>query len=40
MNENIQKTKVVVLQAVQKAVPLYTRLDFKSQDKLIFFWKQ
>ena len=35
----LQKIKKVVLQAVQKAVPLYTRLGFASQGKLIIFWK-
>ena len=35
----LQQTKKVVLQAVQKAVPLYTRLGFKSHGKLVIFWK-
>jgi ribosomal protein S18 acetylase RimI-like enzyme len=36
----LQKTGKVVLQAVQKAVPLYARLGFASQGKLIIFWKR
>ena len=35
-----QKTGKVILQAVQKAVPLYSRLGFSPQGKLIIFWKQ
>jgi len=35
-----QKTEKVVLQAVQKAVPLYTRLGFKPCGNLTIFWKQ
>lgn len=34
------KTKKVVLQATQKAVPLYTRLDFSTRGKLVIFWKR
>lgn len=35
-----QKKDKVVLQAVQKAVPLYSRLDFSSRGKLAIFWKR
>lgn len=35
-----QQSQKVVLQAVQKAVPLYTRLGFKPQGKLVIFWKR
>ncbi len=35
-----QGIKKVVLQAVPKAVSLYTRLGFSPQGKLIIFWKQ
>ena len=34
------KSEKVVLQAVQKAVPLYEKFGFTPQGKLVIFWKQ
>ena len=35
-----QKTNKVVLQATQKAVPLYARLGFSVCGKMVIFWKR
>jgi len=35
-----QETNKVVLQATQKAVPLYTRLGFSVCGKMVIFWKR
>lgn len=35
-----KETNEVVLQATQKAVPLYTRLGFSACGKMVIFWKQ
>ncbi|SHF38728.1 Acetyltransferase (GNAT) domain-containing protein [Mariniphaga anaerophila] len=35
-----QKSEMLVLQAVQKAVPLYSRLGFSAREKVVIFWKQ
>ena len=40
MEKSFRKTGRVVLQAVQKAVPLYEKLGFTANGKLVIFWKR
>lgn len=39
IRKSFQKSGKVVLQAVQKAVPLYEKLGFATRGKLVIFWK-
>jgi ribosomal protein S18 acetylase RimI-like enzyme len=40
INGSLKNSNELVLQAVQKAVPLYRRLGFSEEGKLIIFWKK
>ena len=40
MNNSFGNSGELVLQAVQKAVPLYRRLGFSEEGKLVIFWKK
>ena len=40
MGTCLKNSKELVLQAVQKAVPLYQRLGFTKEGKLVIFWKK
>ncbi len=40
MSKSFQKSGKVVLQAVQKAVPLYEKLGFAVCGRLVIFWKR
>lgn len=40
MGYYLKNSEELVLQAVQKAVPLYQRLGFSTEGKLIIFWKK
>ncbi|MGC9352351.1 MAG: GNAT family N-acetyltransferase [Mariniphaga sp.] len=40
MGTYLKNSRELVLQAVQKAVPLYQRLGFSEEGKLVIFWKK